>query len=160
EPAWSHDGNRIAFSSDRGNTLGSDYNIWTLDVHSGELRQLTKAPAEDFMPTWSPDDREIAFASTREGGTSLWAVNVAAGSERKVSTAGGRVDAPSWAAGGQILYHVTTGGRGGGGAPETSRYEVAGKALTGTENVFAFRASFVSPTDFYYVSDGRIRKRS
>ncbi len=28
EPAWSHDGTRVAFSSDRGNPLGSDYNIW------------------------------------------------------------------------------------------------------------------------------------
>src|ERR1700704_2600011 len=41
EPAWSHDGSRIAFSSDRGSPLGSDYNIWTLDIRSGELRQIT-----------------------------------------------------------------------------------------------------------------------
>src|SRR5215475_9137363 len=122
EPVWSHDGTRLAFSSDRGNPLGSDYNIWTLDMRSGELRQLTKAPAEDFMPTWSPDDTEIAFASTREGGTSVWAVNVADRAERKVLTATGRVDAPSWGTSG-LVYHVTTGGRGGGGAPDTSRYE-------------------------------------
>ena len=32
EPVWSHDGTRIAFSSDRGNPLGSDYNIWMLDT--------------------------------------------------------------------------------------------------------------------------------
>jgi Tol biopolymer transport system component len=29
------------------------------------------------MPSWSPDDREIAFASTRENGTAAWAVSVA-----------------------------------------------------------------------------------
>jgi Tol biopolymer transport system component/imidazolonepropionase-like amidohydrolase len=170
EPAWSHDGTRIAFSSDRGSPLGSDYNIWVLDVASGSVRQLTKAPAEDFMPTWSPDDKEIGFASTREGGTSVWAVSVADGTERKVLTATGRVDAPSWGpaserseAKGQIVYHVATGGRGGGNAPETSRYEVDGKTITGSENVFAFRASWVSgnqPEAFYYVSDGKIRKRS
>src|SRR5689334_15972772 len=86
EPAWSHDGTRIAFSSDRGNPLGSDYNIWTLDVRSGALKQLTTAPSEDFMPTWSADDKEIAFASTRDGGSSVWAVSVADGTERKVLT--------------------------------------------------------------------------
>ena len=32
EPAWSHDGTRIAFAADRGNPLGSSYNIWILDV--------------------------------------------------------------------------------------------------------------------------------
>ena len=101
EPAWSHDGTRVAFSSDRGNPLGSDYNIWMLDVRSGELKQLTKNPADDYMPIWSPDDKEIAFASTRDDGQSVWAVNVADGAERKVGDARrGRVDAPSWGAGG------------------------------------------------------------
>ena len=152
EPVWSHDGTRVAFSSDRGNPLGSDYNIWMLDVRTGEFRQLTKAPADDYMPTWSPDDREIAFASARDDGQSVWAVNVADGTERKVSTAAGRVDAPSWGPGGQIVYHVT--------APGQSRFEIDGQTLTGAENVFAFRASWASPTEFFYVSDGKIRRRS
>jgi hypothetical protein len=52
EPIFSHDGTRIAFSSDRGDALGSDYNIWTLDLRTHELRQITKNPSEDFMPTW------------------------------------------------------------------------------------------------------------
>ena len=47
EPIWSHDGTRVAFSSDRGNYLGSDYNIWMLDVKSGSLTQLTRDPSED-----------------------------------------------------------------------------------------------------------------
>jgi Tol biopolymer transport system component len=161
EPVWSHDGTRLAFSSDRGDPLGSDYNIWILDARSGALRRLTKDPADDYMPTWSPDDTEIAFASTRETGQSVWAVNATSGVERKVSTAGGRVDAPSWGRDGQIVYHVTTGaGRGGsGGGEPASRYEIAGTPITGTENVFAFRPSWTAD-GFFYVSDGRIRKRS
>ena len=43
EPIFSHDGTRIAFSSDRGDALGSDYNIWMLDLRNGELRQITKS---------------------------------------------------------------------------------------------------------------------
>ena len=151
EPAWSHDGTRLAFSSDRGDPLGSDYNIWVLDVRSGEMRQLTKAPSDDFMPSWSPDDREIAFASAREDGQSVWAIDVASGAERKVSTAKGRVDSPSWGPDGRIVYHLTTGG--------SSRFEIDGQPQTGNENVFAFRASWASPSDYWYVSDGRIRRR-
>jgi Tol biopolymer transport system component len=162
EPAWSHDGTRVAFSSDRGSPLGSDYNIWILDIRTGEFRQLTKAPSDDYMPSWSPDDRDIAFASAREDGQSVWAVSVADGTERKVSTARGRVDAPSWGPAGDLLYHVTTGGGRGasGGGPESSRYEIAGATETGAENVFAFRASWASPKEFFYVSDGKIRKRT
>src|SRR5262245_38560067 len=170
EPIWSHDGTRVAFSSDRGDPLGSDYNIWTLDTRTGDLRQLTKDPADDYMPSWSPDDTEIVFASTRGDGQGVWAIKVGDGTERKVSSAGGRVDAPSWGPGGQIVYHVTTGaGRGGRGqapapaasqAEPASRYEVDGRAVTGSENVFAFRAAWTSPSEFFYVSDGKIRKRS
>jgi Tol biopolymer transport system component/imidazolonepropionase-like amidohydrolase len=158
EPMWSHDGTRIAFSSDRGDPLGSDYNIWVLDVRTGALRQLTKAPSEDYMPTWSPDDREIAFASTRENGQAVWAVNVVDGSERQMLTAAGRVEAPSWGPGGQIVYHDTISSA--GRSSDASRYEIDGKSITGSENAFAFRASWTSPTEFYYVSDGKIRKRA
>ena len=149
EPIWSHDGTRVAFSSDRGNPLGSDYNIWTLDVRSGELKQLTKNPADDYMPSWSPDDKEIAFASTREDQQAVWAVNVADRRRAQGRDAPrGRVDAPSWGAGGQLVYHVTTARRPRcrGGGPESSRYEIGGKTITGSENVFAFRASWASPT--------------
>ena len=159
EPVWSHDGTRVAFSSDRGNPLGSDYNIWTLDTRTGDLKQITKDPADDYMPTWSPDDKEIAFASSRDDQRSLWAINVGTGAERKVMTAAGRIDAPSW--GRDLVYHVSTGGGRGaaGNQPESSRYQAGDKTITDSENVFAFRASWASPTTFYYVSDGKIRKR-
>lgn len=151
EPIWSHDGTRVAFSSDRGDPLGSDYNIWVLDTRTGELRQLTKDPAEDSMPSWSADDSEIAFASTREAGRSLWAVSVAGGTERRVSTAQARADAPSWGPGGHLVYQSTPTG--------SSVLEVNGTPLTGDENAFPFRVSWASPTEFFYVSDGKIRKR-
>src|SRR6476661_2763222 len=163
EPAWSHDGTHVAFSSDRGSPLGSDYNIWTLDVKSGELKQITKNAADDYMPSWSPDDKEIVFASSREEQQSVWAVNVADGTERKAGAAsgGGRVDAPSFGPDGQIVYHVGRGGGRGPAAngPELSSYQLGANRITGDENVFAFRASWASPTTFYYVSDGKIRKR-
>lgn len=152
EPIWSHDGTRIAFSSDRGDPLGSDYNIWVLDTRTGAFQQITKDASEDYMPSWSPDDTQIVFASRREDGDGVWAVNVAGGAERRVATASGRVDAPSWGPGGQIVYHVLES--------DESRLELAGTSLTANENAFPFRVSWASPDTFYYVSDGRIRKRS
>ena len=152
EPAYSHDGKSIAFASDRDNPLGSSYNIWILDLASGDVKRVTNDRSENHMPTWSPDDKEIAFSSTREGGHSIWAVNVADGAERKVATATGAASAPSWGPGGKIVYHDLE--------PNISRLENDGKSLTGDENAFAFRASWASDGDFYYVSDGKIRERS
>jgi len=152
EPIFSHDGAKIAFSSDRGDPLGSNYNIWTLDLKSGEIRQLTKNPAEDSMPSWSPDDKEIAFTSTRENAQGVWAVNVATLAERKAATTTAHADAAGWGPGGQIVYHATDGA--------ASRLEIDGKPITTDEHVFPFRPSWASATEFYYTSDGKIRKRS
>lgn len=160
EPAWSHDGTRVAFSSDRGSSISAgqadagsgNYNLWVLDLATGRLTQVTTDRADDFMPTWSPDDRELAFISTRAGGQTIWAIDLATRAERRVSADGVRADAPSWGPGGHIVYHSTSG--------NGSQLEVDGRGLTGDENAFPFRASWASPTEIVYVSDGRIRRRS
>jgi Tol biopolymer transport system component len=160
EPAWSHDGTRVAFSSDRGESISAgqtragsgNYNVWILDTRNGRLTQVTNDQADDFMPTWSPDDSEIAFISTRAGGQSIWVISLQTGAERRVSIDGVRTDAPSRGPGGQIVYH-STGGIG-------SQLEIEGRGLTGEENAFPFRASWASATEIVYVSDGKIRRRS
>ncbi|MEO3750180.1 amidohydrolase family protein [Streptomyces sp. B6B3] len=72
-PAWSPDGTRIAFSSEREGdpVTGSPYRIWVLDVATGGLTRVTGLPGqdgplqdgawEDFDPTWSPDGRRLWF---------------------------------------------------------------------------------------------------
>ena len=39
--------------------------IWLKSVETGGSRQLTAGLAKDTAPAWSPDDKEIAFTSTR-----------------------------------------------------------------------------------------------
>ncbi|MGE0811942.1 MAG: amidohydrolase family protein [Vicinamibacterales bacterium] len=152
EPVWSHDGRRIAFSSDRGDPLGSDYNIWTLEVATGALTQLTTDPAEDFMPSWSGNDADVSFVSTRDGGHKVWAVPSRGGQAREIASSTGTVDAASWSPGGTVVAHAIEG--------RSSRLEIDGKNVTGSENVFPFRPVWTSATEFYYTADGRIRKRA
>lgn len=152
EPAISHDGTRIAFSSDRGNPLGSDYNIFVLDTRNGDIRQLTHDPAEDSMPSWSPDDRQIAFASTRQNGQGVWAVDADGGPERFVLKASSRIDAAVWNPDGTIIAHGVDGSRGW--------LEMDGKTITGNQIVFPFRPSMLADGTFFYTADGKIKRRS
>jgi Tol biopolymer transport system component len=152
EPIFSHDGTHIAFSSDRGNPLGSDNNIWTLDVRTGELRQLTTDPAEDTMPAWSQDDKEIVFVSSRDGYKSVWAVDVASRAEKKLASSNGKIEAASIGPGGQLVYESSVG--------LNSQLNMDGKAITKNEVVFPFRPSWVSNDEFFYTADGQIKRRT
>lgn len=58
-PAWSPDGSRIAFTSNRDGA----YNLYVMDANGGNVKQLTheKAPAVCYMPSWSGDGKQIVF---------------------------------------------------------------------------------------------------
>jgi Tol biopolymer transport system component len=63
EPAWSPDGTRIAFSSNR---TGS-FDLYAMAADGTGTRRLTATPAEDRHPSWSPDGRRIAFSRGTPG---------------------------------------------------------------------------------------------
>ena len=59
----SRDGSLLLFDSDRsGNS-----DLWTMDLKSRDLRQLTRHPDSDWDPMLSPDGNEVAFYSFRDG---------------------------------------------------------------------------------------------
>lgn len=59
-PAFSPDGKRIVFVSDRS---GDKAQLFVLPAEGGEPRQLTNLPAGVAAPRWSPDGRWIAVTS-------------------------------------------------------------------------------------------------
>jgi Tol biopolymer transport system component len=62
EPAWSPDGTRLLFQSDRN----GDDELWIEQPDGTGMRNLTGAPrADDREPAWSPDGTRIAFTSDR-----------------------------------------------------------------------------------------------
>ena len=62
-PAWSPDGRRIAFSSERDGNA----EIYVMDADGSELARLTSSPGKDRFPSWSPGGQYIAFSSESDG---------------------------------------------------------------------------------------------
>jgi Tol biopolymer transport system component/imidazolonepropionase-like amidohydrolase len=148
EPSWSRDGNRIAFSSDRS----GNYDVFDLDVASGAIRQLTNNPANDYAPAYSPVNATIAFVSERDDRRGVWAIDTATAAERSIAPAAGAVSAPSWNRdGSKVTYNVIANNR--------SNLVIDGREITSDEDVFPFRAQWVSATEVLYTADGKIKTR-
>lgn len=116
----SPDGKRIAFS-----LLGD---IYLLPIEGGQARRVTSGPAWDVQPRFSPDGRELAFTSDRDGGNNLWRIGVDGKNPSQVSRERFRLlNNPAWTPDGQYLIgrkHFT--GRRSLGAGELWMYHIGG----------------------------------
>ncbi len=98
-PAWSSDGQNIAFSSSRtGNT-----EIYSVTSSGGNLRRLTENKAPDVSPTWNPKtNAQIAWVSGRTGLPQIYTMASDGGNATRVTDQGYAVS-PSWSPNGQFL---------------------------------------------------------
>jgi TolB protein len=103
---WSPDGRFIAYTSRRTGTR----DIWSVDVNSGETRQLTSDVRDDFSPRWSPDGRWMAFLSDRGGQQDIWVVPSTGGKAVRVTNDRAVEVDPGWSPDGRRLYYGQTSG--------------------------------------------------
>jgi Tol biopolymer transport system component len=98
-PAWSR-GGRIVFQSDRNGNP---------DVYSGR-RRLTDDPASDGEPAASPNGREIALVSSRDGNREIYVMRGDGTGQRRLTRDGGDDEWPSWSADGRIVFQSDRAG--------------------------------------------------
>ena len=55
--------------------------IWLVDLRTGSMTRFTSNPANDWQMAWSPDSRRLAFASDRNGRSSVYIKAIDGGDE-------------------------------------------------------------------------------
>lgn len=116
-PAWSPDGRRLLFGSDRD---GAKRNLYLMALESGELTRLTENELHDSDPSWAPDGTKFIFTrfipgdeDTKSAGHgAIFEYDFMSGTERQISDLGGYCGGVDYSPDGQqIAFHrVADGG--------------------------------------------------
>lgn len=104
-PQYSGDATRLAFHRMR--------DVHVMDLRTSAVTRLTTEPANGMHPAWSPDGRQIAFMSWRNGRTELFRMNAdGSGQELLLSMPDGDAVDPRWSPSGDAIafVHVPSGG--------------------------------------------------
>ncbi len=74
-PAWSPDGTRVAFESDRGNDEGR-YAVFVIGRDGKALMQVTDFSLNATHPAWSPDGKRMVFDASDPAGGHVFGVAI------------------------------------------------------------------------------------
>jgi Tol biopolymer transport system component len=105
-PAWSPDGMRLAFASNRGGS----YDIYVANADGSAVRRLSRL-GNSFNPAWSPDGRTIVFLSSGRTpeNPELYSIRPDGSALRRLTRTAGGVDKlgddgmPSWSPDGRRI---------------------------------------------------------
>lgn len=88
--------------------------IYTFDLNSKKLNQLTSGPYDDSAPRWDPDGTKILFVSNRSSdpdsntNTDLFIVPAEGGELKKLTTNEGSDETPQWSPDGKWIVYTTS----------------------------------------------------
>jgi TolB protein len=101
-PAWSPDGERVAFISDRD---GGDWEVYVMNADGSKQTRLTNTPEDEDFCAWSPDGERIAYVvgSFTSDNPSIWVMD-ADGSDRRRLAEGSW---PSWSPDGERIVYTS-----------------------------------------------------
>ena len=102
DATFAPDGRFIAYASDRA----GNFDIWVQSVDGGDPVQVTKSPADEMQPDWSPDGSMIAYWSAANGDErgGVFLVPALGGVSRRLTDSGLR---PRWSPDGTTIAFVS-----------------------------------------------------
>ena len=91
--AWTHSNGPIGFNGD----------VFVMSADGSEQRNLTRHPADDSSPTWSPDGRKVAFLSRRDGRLEIYVVNTDGSGLKRLTHSPKGEYGPTWSPDGRKI---------------------------------------------------------
>lgn len=102
-PKWHPSGNKLAFSRQ----VNGKWQIFTLDLSTGQVTQLTSGKDNNTFPSWSPDGNWLTFQSDRSGTYQVYIMKEDGSSVTQLTRGEGSAYEPAWGPDGYI-YFVST----------------------------------------------------
>jgi len=114
--AWSPKGDRVAgiSNAEPDSDRVFNYDIFSMAVGGGGLKQLTKTKSAEYYPAWSPDGASIAYLATKRALTSsettmedthVWVMKADGSKPTEVGAAvDNRQGSPRWSPDGKWVY--------------------------------------------------------
>jgi TolB protein len=78
--------------------------VFVADSDGSNQRNLTRDPAFDGWPAWSPDGTQIAFASNRNSRYQVFVMNADGDNVQLLANTEGRATTPKWSPDGVRIY--------------------------------------------------------
>jgi TolB protein len=140
-PAFSPDGRRIAFASNRDGS----WDIYVMSVGGGQPIQLTEGESHELHPTWSPDGKHIAFCRLNPA-SNKWELWVIDAMHPGVARFIGHGLFPRWSPTGDTIAFQKSRDRGDRFFAIWTVDFVEGEAINPTEIASSPVAAFLNPT--------------
>src|SRR5467141_3062709 len=82
-PDFSPDGSRVIYSS----YLGRQWqNLWLMPAKGGDAFPISYGDWDDTNARWSPDGKQLAYISNRDGDTQIWTRTILGGTAKRIRT--------------------------------------------------------------------------
>jgi TolB protein len=99
-PSWAPDSRSLAYTTYRPNP-----DIFISRIYEGVMQNPTKGVGTNYVPVFSPDGRQIAFMSARDGNPEIYVMNSDGSNVRRLTNHPAGESSPTWSpSGSQIAF--------------------------------------------------------